>query len=288
MQFHPEVVPEIVEEWALDYRSDPDAIAMGFDPPAHIAEAAERLPAWMEIGRELFEGFLATAASVVPRAPAAAVDQLWALHPRAVDRGVGRARRRARGGQRREQLGVVGAGEPGGLLVGAGQHDRHPVVDRRADLVGARGEDRRRRDEVLADLGPAEQPGEREQLAAVDRVAERHPRLLGVLGAQPLVPAVGEHQAAAVRTGEQVGERLLVGDGLAARVDRRVALAELLRPGGHEPPADGAHLALALLGRDDRDLLGRADVEAPERRPPPGPAARRSAERCRARRSSSA
>jgi len=63
VQFHPEVVPEIVEEWALDYRSDPDAIAMGFDPPAHIAEAAERLPAWMDIGRELFEGFLATAAS---------------------------------------------------------------------------------------------------------------------------------------------------------------------------------------------------------------------------------
>jgi hypothetical protein len=66
------VVPEIVEEWAFDYRSDPDAIAMGFDPPAHIAEAAERMPAWMDIGRELFEGFLATAATVVPGAPVAA------------------------------------------------------------------------------------------------------------------------------------------------------------------------------------------------------------------------
>ncbi|HET8949937.1 MAG TPA: type 1 glutamine amidotransferase [Solirubrobacteraceae bacterium] len=72
VQFHPEVVPEIVCEWAIDYRSDADAIAMGFDPPAHIAEAAERLPAWMEIGRELFEGFL-TAASAARRAPAAAV-----------------------------------------------------------------------------------------------------------------------------------------------------------------------------------------------------------------------
>ena len=56
MQFHPEVVPEIVREWALDYESDPDAIAMGFDPPAHIAEAAERLPAWMEIGRDAVRG----------------------------------------------------------------------------------------------------------------------------------------------------------------------------------------------------------------------------------------
>ena len=71
VQFHPEVVPEIVREWALDYESDPDAIAMGFDPPAHIAEAAERLPAWMEIGRTLFDGFL-TAASAAPRAPMAA------------------------------------------------------------------------------------------------------------------------------------------------------------------------------------------------------------------------
>ena len=71
VQFHPEVVPEIVREWALDYRSDPDAIAMGFDPSAHIAEAEERLPAWMEIGRTLFEAFL-TAASAAPRAPLAA------------------------------------------------------------------------------------------------------------------------------------------------------------------------------------------------------------------------
>ncbi|HET8952245.1 MAG TPA: type 1 glutamine amidotransferase [Solirubrobacteraceae bacterium] len=71
VQFHPEVVPEIVREWALDYESDPDAIAMGFDPPAHIAEAAERLPAWMELGRTLFEGFL-TAASAARRGPLAA------------------------------------------------------------------------------------------------------------------------------------------------------------------------------------------------------------------------
>jgi GMP synthase (glutamine-hydrolysing) len=71
VQFHPEVIPAIVRDWAMDYTSDPDAIAMGFDPSAHIAEAAERLPAWMEIGRALFEGFL-TAASAAPRAPAAA------------------------------------------------------------------------------------------------------------------------------------------------------------------------------------------------------------------------
>jgi GMP synthase (glutamine-hydrolysing) len=69
VQFHPEVLPEIVREWALDYESDADAIAMGFDPGEHITEAAERLPVWMEIGRTLFDGFL-TAASAAPRARA--------------------------------------------------------------------------------------------------------------------------------------------------------------------------------------------------------------------------
>ena len=48
------------------------------------------------------------------------------------------------------------------------QHDRHPVVDRRADLVGLGGQDRRARAVV--------EPGERERHAAVDRVAERQPR----------------------------------------------------------------------------------------------------------------
>jgi GMP synthase-like glutamine amidotransferase len=72
VQFHPEVVPEIVRTWALDYESDPDAVAMGFDPAAHVAEAAERLPAWMEIGRELFEGFLTAAAAAARPAPLAA------------------------------------------------------------------------------------------------------------------------------------------------------------------------------------------------------------------------
>lgn len=81
VQFHPEVVPEIVREWALDYRSDPDAIAMGFDPPAHIAEAEERLPAWMEIGRTLFEAFL-TAASAAARAPMAAAARSAPAPPR--------------------------------------------------------------------------------------------------------------------------------------------------------------------------------------------------------------
>lgn len=73
VQFHPEVTPDIVRGWALDFESDPDAVAMGFDPRAHLALAAERLPAWMQLGGRLFDGFLATAAAVQgPLAAAAA------------------------------------------------------------------------------------------------------------------------------------------------------------------------------------------------------------------------
>jgi len=75
VQFHPEVTPGIVLGWALDFESDPDAVRLDFDPDAHQAEARERLPVWMDLGRRLFDGFLAaaTAAAVpAPRAPAAA------------------------------------------------------------------------------------------------------------------------------------------------------------------------------------------------------------------------
>jgi GMP synthase (glutamine-hydrolysing) len=62
VQFHPEVTTAIVDEWIDDYESDPDAVAMGLDPEAARAEAAERLPRWNAIGSALFDGFLAAAA----------------------------------------------------------------------------------------------------------------------------------------------------------------------------------------------------------------------------------
>jgi len=76
VQFHPEVVPEIVREWALDYESDPDAVQLGLDPAAHLAVAEQRLPEWMDLGRRLFDGFLEAAATAraaaAPAAPRAA------------------------------------------------------------------------------------------------------------------------------------------------------------------------------------------------------------------------
>ena len=73
VQFHPEVTPEIVRTWALDYESDPDAVQLDFDPRAHLALAERRLPAWMDLGRDLFDGFLAAAAATGARAAAGPV-----------------------------------------------------------------------------------------------------------------------------------------------------------------------------------------------------------------------
>jgi GMP synthase (glutamine-hydrolysing) len=58
VQFHPEVTTAIVDEWIDDYESDPDAVAMGFQPDAARAEASVRLPRWNELGATLFDGFL--------------------------------------------------------------------------------------------------------------------------------------------------------------------------------------------------------------------------------------
>jgi GMP synthase (glutamine-hydrolysing) len=68
VQFHPEVTPDIVRDWAEDYESDPDAVAMGFDVDAHLAWAELRLPTWMELGRRFFDAFLATARAAAAQA----------------------------------------------------------------------------------------------------------------------------------------------------------------------------------------------------------------------------
>jgi GMP synthase (glutamine-hydrolysing) len=66
VQFHPEVTTDILDGWIDDYESDPDAVAMAFDPAAARAAIARRLPRWNELGAALFDGFLAAAV----RAPA--------------------------------------------------------------------------------------------------------------------------------------------------------------------------------------------------------------------------
>ena len=49
----------VLEEWAADFRSDEDAVRLGFDPDAARAEWEPRLPEWNAFGRRLFGAFRA-------------------------------------------------------------------------------------------------------------------------------------------------------------------------------------------------------------------------------------
>jgi GMP synthase (glutamine-hydrolysing) len=82
VQFHPEVTPDILRKWILDFESDPDAVRLGMDAAAALAEAERRLPRWAAIGAALFDGFLEAAATgSAAAAPAAAAADPAALAP---------------------------------------------------------------------------------------------------------------------------------------------------------------------------------------------------------------
>lgn len=57
-QFHGEVTREIFRGWIDNYRQDPDAVRIGFDPDAHRALLEDKIRRWNEIGRTLAGGFL--------------------------------------------------------------------------------------------------------------------------------------------------------------------------------------------------------------------------------------
>jgi GMP synthase-like glutamine amidotransferase len=58
IQFHAEVSERDALNWTADYRSDPDAVAIGVDPEALAAETREKIAAWNEVGRALCTRFL--------------------------------------------------------------------------------------------------------------------------------------------------------------------------------------------------------------------------------------
>jgi GMP synthase (glutamine-hydrolysing) len=64
VQFHPEVTPDVLDEWIGDYDSDPDAVRLGFDSAAARAEVPRRIGASNDIGRRLFDAWLAAAGRV--------------------------------------------------------------------------------------------------------------------------------------------------------------------------------------------------------------------------------
>jgi GMP synthase-like glutamine amidotransferase len=61
IQFHAEVARPDAEHWIDDYRSDPDAVAIGLDPQALRAETQELIGDWNGLGRALCERFLEAA-----------------------------------------------------------------------------------------------------------------------------------------------------------------------------------------------------------------------------------
>ena len=62
IQFHAEVSAANLEHWIRDYGSDPDAVAMGLDPDALLAESRLAIEAWNDVGRDFCERFLDAAA----------------------------------------------------------------------------------------------------------------------------------------------------------------------------------------------------------------------------------
>jgi GMP synthase-like glutamine amidotransferase len=62
IQFHAEVTLSDFEAWLDDYRSDPDAVALGLDPERLRSQTRSAIADWNRLGRELCERFLAVAA----------------------------------------------------------------------------------------------------------------------------------------------------------------------------------------------------------------------------------
>jgi GMP synthase-like glutamine amidotransferase len=62
IQFHAEVTLEDFERWLDDYRSDPDAVALGLDPEQLRLETRAAIPEWNRLGRDLCARFLEIAA----------------------------------------------------------------------------------------------------------------------------------------------------------------------------------------------------------------------------------
>jgi GMP synthase (glutamine-hydrolysing) len=63
IQFHAEVAAPDLEHWIDDYRSDPDAVAIGLDSEALRAQSRDAIAGWNELGRRLCDRFLAVARS---------------------------------------------------------------------------------------------------------------------------------------------------------------------------------------------------------------------------------
>jgi GMP synthase (glutamine-hydrolysing) len=60
--FHAEVTREIGATWISQYHTDPDAVALDFDPARELARVDREIERWNALGRKLIRGFLGVAA----------------------------------------------------------------------------------------------------------------------------------------------------------------------------------------------------------------------------------
>lgn len=61
IQFHAEVSARTLESWITNYRTDPDAVAVGLDADRLRAESSPAIEGWNELGRGLVRRFLEVA-----------------------------------------------------------------------------------------------------------------------------------------------------------------------------------------------------------------------------------
>lgn len=61
LQFHPEVSAADAQHWIEDFRSDPDAVAIGVEPVALGAETEQKIGAFNQLGRGICRRWLALA-----------------------------------------------------------------------------------------------------------------------------------------------------------------------------------------------------------------------------------
>jgi GMP synthase-like glutamine amidotransferase len=61
IQFHAEVTAADLEHWIRDYRTDPDAVRIGIDPDALLAETRTKIAASNDLGAKICAGFLEVA-----------------------------------------------------------------------------------------------------------------------------------------------------------------------------------------------------------------------------------
>lgn len=57
IQFHAEVSAADADHWIEEYRTDPDAVAIGIDPGSLRAEMGSQMNAWNQLGRDLCDRF---------------------------------------------------------------------------------------------------------------------------------------------------------------------------------------------------------------------------------------